>query len=388
MLQEAQIDFGHVNQFAQVGQPVCLQGKNQRPGVVVGAVAVVAVGNRKSRVLKNPDIVCHRADVVEFQLRYRGNQRGRSASLGERRLSVDDRMIAYVAEHVQVGPGDLAPNRAASELVGLLAHRLALWFVVQQPANLFGNRCGIGERNEAAPIVRQHLPGVRVRCRHHRAAGAQGVGERAGNDLPLGQRGSHVNIGRTEKPAQFLQRYEAILKQHVIEHAQLIGKTLKFVPVFFPSCLLDVRVRFTEHDIDQVGMLADQLWQRPNCVFNTLARREQAERQHHLAALDAELVLVDSRVDKRDIRNAVRDHLDLFRTDPIGFLKDLDGPMCHDDDPVRQVDQLDRGLENLIRGVAQDRMHGRNDRHGHVVQHGQKMRAGNAAEDAVFMLDQ
>ena len=61
-----------------------------------------------------------------------------------------------------------------------------------------------------------------------------------------------------------------------------------------------VRMRGTDHDIDDVRVLRQDLRQRRDHVLDSLVGREQAEAQQHHLAFDAKEVLVEARVDERE----------------------------------------------------------------------------------------
>ena len=51
-------------------------------------------------------------------------------------------------------------------------------------------------------------------------------------------------------------------------------------------------------------------------IFDALVRREQAEGEEHVLALDAELVLVKIGIDEGQVGNAVGDDVDFFLGTP------------------------------------------------------------------------
>ncbi|MGH7967269.1 MAG: hypothetical protein ACREIC_00935, partial [Limisphaerales bacterium] len=70
-------------------------------------------------------------------------------------------------------------------------------------------------------------------------------------------------------------------------------------------------MRLAQHDVNDVGKLRQDLWQRIEHVFDALVRREQAEGQQHLFARHHELVIEIIRVGERHVGDAMRDEINL-----------------------------------------------------------------------------
>ena len=64
-------------------------------------------------------------------------------------------------------------------------------------------------------------------------------------------------------------------------------------------------------DVDNILVLGQNLRQRLNYVFDSLVRREQAEREQNRFPFHAEAVFIEIGIQERQVRNAVRNHVDL-----------------------------------------------------------------------------
>src|SRR6476646_2252918 len=67
----------------------------------------------------------------------------------------------------------------------------------------------------------------------------------------------------------------------------------------------------SRHQVDDICVFRQDLWQCLNDVFNPLVRRQQAKGQEYGFAFNAEPVLVEIGIEKGKVRNAVRNHVDI-----------------------------------------------------------------------------
>ncbi len=74
------------------------------------------------------------------------------------------------------------------------------------------------------------------------------------------------------------------------------------------------------HDVNDVLVPGQNLRQRPNYVFDSLVRRKQAEREQNRFPFHSELVFVEIGIQEWEIRNAVRNHVDLAAGNLEDFL--------------------------------------------------------------------
>jgi hypothetical protein len=68
-------------------------------------------------------------------------------------------------------------------------------------------------------------------------------------------------------------------------------------------------------------------------IFDSFVRREQSKRQEDSFSLHSKLIFVKIRVDERDVRDAMRDDVDLFSRDAIDFLQETFASVGHHNEP-------------------------------------------------------
>ena len=179
--------------------------------------------------------------------------------------------------------------------------------------------------------------------------------------------------------------HEPVVKNHASVDAELPGSCLEHQPIRFAFTLDDVRMRRAEHDVDGVGMSGENRRQRIDDVLDALVWRQQPEGQDDRLPVQAEAVFAAAA--GGNVRNAVRNQIDLIRGNAVHPLEQLGAGLAHHNQPLRQPRQL---LEHqALRRIrfGQDRVQRRDDRHAQVPQQLEQMRARLAAEDPVFVLD-
>ena len=96
----------------------------------------------------------------------------------------------------------------------------------------------------------------------------------------------------------------------------------------------DVRMRRAEYDVDDVRICRHDVRECLDDIFDALVRRQQSEGQQHHFALDAEAVFVEVRINKRHIRDAVRDQVDLVRAHAVNLLQKLSPSLTQRHQPI------------------------------------------------------
>ncbi len=89
-------------------------------------------------------------------------------------------------------------------------------------------------------------------------------------------------------------------------------------------------MRGPENNIDDVGELRQNPRQSVQHMLDAFVGREQPEGQQHHAAFHAELIFKIGRIDKADIRDAVRDQIDLGRRHMVNVLEHPASAFRHD----------------------------------------------------------
>ena len=285
-------------------------GQQQRAGVVVGAVALGEIGDRRGGVLEHAGRVGHAHQVVEPPAgqihRLLGQGADRQRLVGHVEPAPPRSLERF---HVQVG--DVAPDHLAAQHVRLLPHRVPPRLVAQQLADLASQGRRVAEGHQHPPAVGQQLLGVPVRRRDHRLAAAKRVRQRPRGDLRRVQIGRDVDVGHPDELDQLVDLHEPVVEAHVRLDAQVLGQPLQADPIPLPLLADQIRVRRPQDDVDEVGKLPEDRRHRPEHLLDPLVRRQQPEGQRDELALDPELVLVEVGVDERHVGDAVGDQVDL-----------------------------------------------------------------------------
>ena len=312
-------------------------GEQESAGVVVGAIAVVEPRHGENGVLVDTGAVGHAQEMIEPPRRQAGML---AEGCGRARfvVAVDLIVVAGGGEEVGVGGGDLGPNHVASGQVGLFAHGIEPGLVGEQGTDFAGHRGGIAEGDEDTGPLCQQFGGVPVRGRDHRFAGPEAVRERARGDLGLVEVGSDVDIGRADVFAQFLVGHVAVDEADAIFHADAAGHALELQAVAFAFLADEVRVGGAEHDVNESRVIADDVGQGADDIFDAFVRREQAEGEHDRTPGDFKLVLVKARIGEAGVGNAVRDDGDFRVGDAVEAGQHAAGALGHDDQTRGKVD--------------------------------------------------
>ena len=135
--------------------------QQQRPRVVIDAIAMVPVRHAMDRMLEQPGIVAHGQKMADAHLR-------RSAAAARRRALAGPQNHARPArppsgfERGQVALGVSLPCHAPAARIGALAHRLQPPVAGQQRRDLGAGRGGIAKWNQYAMSVSQQFPCVPI----------------------------------------------------------------------------------------------------------------------------------------------------------------------------------------------------------------------------------
>ena len=226
------------------------KGDDQGPGIVVGAVAVIAVGNVEAGVLKNAGLVGEDMQVVETRRRQREVRRLQGSRLMDARSRAP--FVARLAKDLEILRADIAPHHVAGKGVGLLAHRLALRVVRQEIDDFRGDGLAVAERHQPAASVGEHLLGIAVGGRDDRLAGTERIAQDARDDLLAIEVGRDADIGGGQEVGQRLDVEELVVEDDMLADAELRGARLERVPVGFALLALDARMGLADDDEDRI----------------------------------------------------------------------------------------------------------------------------------------
>ncbi len=170
-------------EVAQVGVVVALEpdARQQRPGVVVGGVALVVVRHRIERVLKDAGVVGQAAQMAQLE----GRKLGRALRQGFGKRRARRARPAFARPHKRrvVARGDLAPDHPPPVQIRALSQGVTFGVVTEKCQHVFGERRGVGKRGQYAATLSQEFFGVPVGRRDDGLTRAECVGERPRGDL-------------------------------------------------------------------------------------------------------------------------------------------------------------------------------------------------------------
>ncbi len=142
----------------------------------------------------------------------------------------------------------------------------------------------------------------------------------------------------------------------------------------------------TRHQVHHVFVFRQDLRHGLNYVFDALIRREQSEGEQHRFPFDAETVLIEIGIEKGQVGNAVRDHVDLAARHLEDFLQELGRKLAHDNEAVGKLSDLFHDAELVGAGLAQNGVQRGHHRHLQSAQQMQDMASGRAAENSILVL--
>src|SRR5436190_20378333 len=116
-----------------------------------------------------------------------------------------------------------------------------------------------------------------------------------------------------------LRDYEAVMEDHVRLHSDFLRQSLQVRSIPVALAAKNMRVSRTCDYVNHVLVLRQDLRQCSNHAFDSLVWRKQTEREQDGLPLHAKAVLVEIRIQEWQIRDAMRNHVDLA----AGHLKDF-----------------------------------------------------------------
>ena len=93
-------------------------------------------------------------------------------------------------------------------------------------------------------------------------------------------------------------------------------------------------------DVGNILVPGQNLRQRLNYVFDSLIRREQAERKKNRLPFHSKAVLIEIRIQKWQVWNSMRHHVDLAARHLKDFLQELGRQLAHDNEAVGEFRDL------------------------------------------------
>lgn len=115
----------------------------------------------------------------------------------------------------------------------------------------------------------------------------------------------------------------------MVADAKLLGQGPQALTIALAFTAPDMRMRHSGHNIDHFRMASQNRRQSPNYVFDALVWRQKSERKQYRLAFRTKLVFEVVRIHERQIRNTVRDHINLFGGNRIDIAKKLGCQFAH-----------------------------------------------------------
>ncbi len=362
--------------------------QDQGARVVIGAVAFGIVGQVEGGMLQDAGRIGHAQQVGQV---HRGQLR-----CPTKRFLLAGKFPLRAGFHIAPGPGFLEafhvsfghprPGHIAAVNIGLPADGIGQAFILQQVEHAVRNGLRIAEGDQhAAPVCQQFL-GIPVRRGDHLLSCPDGVGQCPGDDLRGVEIGCDVNIRGCDEVHQLFLAHKAVLEADMVCDVQVAGKAFQRFPVGLPMLLLDVRVGRPQRHIDRVGISLQDGRQGLDDIFQPLVGREQPEGEQDIFSLQPEFLLEQVRPCKRDVRDPVRDEIDLLLRHPVDLAQERDCPLAHHHQAAGQAAQFSHHRALFRVGVVEDGMQGGDERGLEVAPQGQDMASGRSPENAEFVL--
>src|ERR1700757_4605334 len=198
--------------------------------------------------------------------------------------------------------------------------------------------------------------------------------------------GSDVNVGGANELNHLLGTNEAVVEDHLRFHSHFLRQCLQTGSIIVAIATQDVRMSRPCDDVHNVLMLGENLGQSLNYVFDSLVRREQAEREQNRFPFYTKAVLVEIRIQERQVWNSMWHHVDFAARHLEDFLQELGRQLAHDDEPVGEFRDLFHH-QHLVRiWLTQNGVQRGYYRHFQTAQQMQDMASGWTSEDSILVL--
>ena len=130
---------------------------------------------------------------------------------------------------------------------------------------------------------------------------------------------SDIDVRGADECNHLLRAHKAVMEDHVRLDSDFLCQTLQVRSIAIALAAQNMRMGRPCDYVNHVLVLRQDLRQGSNHIFDSLVWRKQAEREQDCLSLHAKPVLVEIRIEEWQIRNAMRNHVDLA----AGHLKDF-----------------------------------------------------------------
>ena len=203
-----------------------------------------------------------------------------------------------------------------------------------------------------------------VGSRDDRFARTQRIRKRTGDHLRLVAIRCDVYVRRTNELDHLLRANEAIVKDHIRFDPRFLRQPLQVRAIFITLTTQDVWVGRACNDVHDVLVSRQYLWKGLNNVFDALVGREQTEREQYSLPFYIKAVFVEIGIEKWQVRNAVRNHVNLAARHFEDLLQELGGELTHHDEAVGKLCDFFHYHSLIGARFAENRVQG--GHHGHL----------------------
>ena len=256
-----------------------------------------------------------------------------------------------------------------------------------KPTDLARDGLGVSKGHQNTALFRQQFRGVPVRSGNHGFTRAKRVSQRARGDLRLVEVGRNVEVRRANELFQLLEFHEAVVENDVLLDLVLLGQDFQAETIGLTALRQLVGMRCAQDDINNVREFRQNLREGVQDILNSLVGRKQPEGEQHRPSFHAKLVLVIIGIDKRYVRNAMRNEIDLGGGRPVDVLQHLASAFGHGHQPGRARDQFLHHAPLGVVRLAQECVERGDDGHFQFANQRQHMAAGGPAVNPKLVLN-
>src|SRR5207237_9587242 len=160
------------------------------------------------------------------------------------------------------------------------------------------------------------------------------IGKRPGYNLVLIAVRSDIESRCANKCDHFLWAHESVVEGHIRLDSNFLRQGLLVRSIAIALAAENVRMGRPCDYVNHVLVLRQDLRQGLNYIFDSLVWRKQTEREQDGLPLHAKAVLVEIRIEEWQIRDAMRNHVDLAAGHLKDFLQKLGRKLTHDNQTV------------------------------------------------------
>ena len=141
--------------------------------------------------------------------------------------------------------------------------------------------------------------------------------------------GRDVNVGRADQRSHLFRSDKPIHEQDLPFHTILLCQGLKLKPVAISFTGSDLRVSGACNHVDSIAVTGQDARHGLDHVFEPFVRRKQTKREKDTLAVAREAILIQVRLLKRQLGNAMRNQVYFLGRNPEHLLQNMRGILAH-----------------------------------------------------------